>query len=60
VPDLAIRPALTAEEIVAASPLLDAPARPEATARFLAEPGHQLIVAYAGSEPVGLVSGVGC
>jgi len=59
VPDgIAIRPALTAEEIVAASPLLDAPARADATARFLAEPGHHLLVAYLGAEPVGMVSGV--
>ena len=55
---IAIRPALTAEEIVAASPLLDAPARADATARFLAEPGHHLLVAYLGAEPVGMVSGV--
>jgi ribosomal protein S18 acetylase RimI-like enzyme len=56
--DVAIRPALTAEEIFAASPLLDSPALADATARFLDEPGHHLLVAYVGSEPAGIVSGV--
>jgi ribosomal protein S18 acetylase RimI-like enzyme len=56
--DVTIRPALTPEEIHAASALFDAPAQPDATARFLAEPGHHLLVAYVGSEPAGIVSGV--
>jgi [ribosomal protein S18]-alanine N-acetyltransferase len=56
--EVAIRPALTAEEIIAASALFDARARVDATARFLAEPGHHLFVACAGAEPVGMVSGV--
>ena len=32
--------------VAAASHLFDGPARPEATARFLAEDGHHLLVAY--------------
>ena len=34
--------------VVAAEHLFDGPARPDATARFLAEPGHHLLVAYDG------------
>ena len=44
--------------VVAAEHLFDGPARPEATARFLAEPGHHLLVAYDGELPVGMVTGV--
>ena len=44
--------------VVAAQHLFDGPARDDATARFLAEPGSHLLVAYAGDEPVGFVSGV--
>jgi ribosomal protein S18 acetylase RimI-like enzyme len=44
--------------VTAASHLFDRPARPEATARFLAEPGHHLLIAYADERPVGYVSGV--
>ena len=44
--------------VVAAQHLFDGPARAEATARFLAEPGSHLLVAYAGDEPAGFVSGV--
>jgi ribosomal protein S18 acetylase RimI-like enzyme len=44
--------------VVAAEALFDGPAQAEATQRFLAEPGHHLLVAYAGAEPVGFVSGV--
>jgi len=42
----------------AAEALFDGPARPDATQRFLAEPGHHLLVAYAGDQPVGFVTGV--
>jgi [ribosomal protein S18]-alanine N-acetyltransferase len=42
----------------AASHLFDGPARDDATARFLADPNHHLLVAYVGAEPVGFVSGV--
>jgi ribosomal protein S18 acetylase RimI-like enzyme len=44
--------------VVAAEHLFDSPARPDATARFLAEPGHHLLVAYDGERPVGMVTGV--
>jgi ribosomal protein S18 acetylase RimI-like enzyme len=44
--------------VAAASHLFDGPARPEATARFLAEDGHHLLVAYEDGRPVGFVSGV--
>ena len=33
-------------KVVAAGPLFDGPAKPDATARFLAEPGHHLLLAY--------------
>jgi ribosomal protein S18 acetylase RimI-like enzyme len=41
-----------------AEALFDGPAREDATRRFLAEPGHHLLVAYDGEVPVGFVSGV--
>jgi hypothetical protein len=44
--------------VVAAEHLFDGPARPDATARFLAEPGHHLLVAYDGERPAGMVTGV--
>jgi ribosomal protein S18 acetylase RimI-like enzyme len=44
--------------VTAASHLFDAPATPEATARFLAERGHHLLVAYVDERAVGYVSGV--
>jgi len=44
--------------VVKAQHLFDGPARPEATARFLAEPGSHLLVAYVDDEPAGFVSGV--
>ena len=46
------------EAVVAAQHLFDGPARRDATARFLAEPGSHLLVAYADGEPAGFVSGV--
>jgi ribosomal protein S18 acetylase RimI-like enzyme len=46
------------EAVVAAQHLFDGPAKPEATARFLAEPGSHLLVGYVDDEPVGFVSGV--
>jgi ribosomal protein S18 acetylase RimI-like enzyme len=42
----------------AASHLFDGPARPNATAAFLADERHHLLVAYEGLQPVGFVSGV--
>jgi GNAT superfamily N-acetyltransferase len=44
--------------VAAASHLFDGPAKPEATARFLAEPGHHLLIAYESEQPVGFVTGV--
>ena len=44
--------------VAAASHLFDGPARPDATARFLAEDGHHLLVAYEEERAVGFVSGV--
>jgi ribosomal protein S18 acetylase RimI-like enzyme len=44
--------------VAAASHLFDGPARPDATARFLAEDGHHLLVAYEADRAVGFVSGV--
>src|SRR5215210_6413103 len=44
---------------LAAEALFDGPADAEATRRFLAAPGHHLLVAYDGAgRPVGFVSGV--
>jgi len=44
VPDgLAIRRAETVGEVMAASALLDAPARGKATRRFLSQPDHHLL-----------------
>jgi ribosomal protein S18 acetylase RimI-like enzyme len=44
--------------VAAASHLFDGPARPDATARFLAEAGHHLLIAYEEARAVGFVSGV--
>jgi ribosomal protein S18 acetylase RimI-like enzyme len=44
--------------VVAAQHLFDGPAKAEATARFLGEPGSHLLVAYVDGEPAGFVSGV--
>jgi len=44
--------------VAAASHLFDDPALPDATARFLAEPGHHLLIAYEDERAVGFVSGV--
>src|SRR5215216_1864562 len=46
------------EAVAAAQHLFDGPAKPEATARFLAEPGSHLLVGYVDGEPAGFVSGV--
>jgi ribosomal protein S18 acetylase RimI-like enzyme len=44
--------------VVAASHLFDGPARPDATARFLAGAGHHLLLAFEDERAVGFVSGV--
>jgi ribosomal-protein-alanine N-acetyltransferase len=46
------------EPVVAAQHLFDGPAKADATARFLAEPGSHLLVGYVDGEPAGFVSGV--
>jgi ribosomal protein S18 acetylase RimI-like enzyme len=45
------------QAVAAAEHLLDGPVDPAAATRFLAEPGHHLLVAYD-PQPVGFVSGV--
>ena len=44
--------------VAAASHLFDGPALPGATATFLTDDRHHLLVAYDGPRPVGFVSGV--
>jgi ribosomal protein S18 acetylase RimI-like enzyme len=44
--------------VLAAAGLFDAPPTDAWTARFLAAPGHHLLVALDGDEPAGFVSGV--
>jgi ribosomal protein S18 acetylase RimI-like enzyme len=41
-----------------AAHLFDAPLRSDATRRFLTEPNHHLLVAYADREPLGFVTGI--
>jgi ribosomal protein S18 acetylase RimI-like enzyme len=54
-----IERATRASAVVAASALFDHPARSDALARFLAEAGHHLLLAYDdAAQPVGMVSGV--
>lgn len=53
-----IRRATTINEVVAASHLFDREADPEWAERFLAAPGHHLLLAYVDAQPAGFVSGV--
>jgi GNAT superfamily N-acetyltransferase len=53
-----IRRVTTRDDAFAAQTLFDGPARPDATARFLAESGHHMLVAYIDGAPAGMVSGV--
>lgn len=53
-----IRRVATRDDAFAAQALFDGPARPDATARFLAESGHHMLVAYVDDAPAGMVSGV--
>ena len=46
------------ELVVAASELFDGPAQRTATAIFLNEPGHHLLVAYEDDQAAGFISGV--
>jgi len=43
--------------VLAATHLFDGPARADVTRRFLAEPGHHLVIAYDEDRAVGFVSG---
>ena len=47
-----------AAAVMAAGDLFDHAPRADATARFLAAPGHHLLIAYDGTTPIGFVSGV--
>lgn len=53
-----IRRVATRSDAFAAQPLFDGAARPDATARFLAESGHHMLVAYLDGAAVGMISGV--
>jgi ribosomal protein S18 acetylase RimI-like enzyme len=46
------------ERLVAAEGLFDGPVKADAAHRFLNDPGHHLLIAYADGEPAGFVSGV--
>jgi GNAT superfamily N-acetyltransferase len=47
-----------ADKVIAAGDLFDEQPKPDATARFLAEPGHHLLFAYDGTVPIGFITGV--
>jgi ribosomal protein S18 acetylase RimI-like enzyme len=47
-----------ADKVVAAGRLFDDRPQADATARFLAEPGHHLLVAFEDGVPVGFITGV--
>lgn len=53
-----IRRVTEVADVLAASDLFDDPVTEEWAARFLAEPGHHLFVAYVDDEPAGMVTGV--
>ncbi|MEV6394810.1 GNAT family N-acetyltransferase [Streptomyces sp. NPDC051907] len=53
-----IRPAATTAELIAAEHLYDGPARKEWAERFLAAPGHLMLIAYVDGRPAGMVSGI--
>ncbi|MFE4871070.1 GNAT family N-acetyltransferase [Streptomyces sp. NPDC056682] len=57
-PPYEIRRATSTAELIAAQHLFDGPAREEWAARFLAAPGHLMLIAYVGGGPVGFVSGI--
>jgi ribosomal protein S18 acetylase RimI-like enzyme len=46
------------DKVMTAAAVFDHQPRADATARFLAEPGHHLLLAYDGVVPIGFVSGV--
>ncbi|OJF11638.1 GNAT family N-acetyltransferase [Couchioplanes caeruleus] len=47
-----------AAEVLRAADLFDGPPLPDATEKFLAAPGHHLLLAYDADRAVGMVSGV--
>ncbi|GGQ42840.1 GNAT family N-acetyltransferase [Couchioplanes azureus] len=47
-----------AAEVLRAADLFDGPPLPDATEKFLAAPGHHLLLAYDEDRAVGMVSGV--
>ncbi|HUQ60256.1 GNAT family N-acetyltransferase [Lentzea sp.] len=53
-----IRRAASPDDVLAAAHLFDAPPRPDATARFLAQDHSHLLIAYVGDVPAGFASGV--
>ncbi|MEU7481240.1 GNAT family N-acetyltransferase [Lentzea sp. NPDC042327] len=53
-----IRRAASPDDVSAAAHLFDTPPLPDATARFLAQDHHHLLIAYVGERPAGFVSGV--
>ncbi|MFE6872771.1 GNAT family N-acetyltransferase [Kitasatospora sp. NPDC057692] len=53
-----IRRVTRAEDVQAAGHLFDSPPLPEATARFLADDRHHLLVAYVDDAPAAMVTGV--
>jgi len=46
------------EQVIAAGDLFDRQPQRDATARFLREPSHHLLIAYDGDTPIGFVSGI--
>jgi len=57
-PEIAIEAATTAAQIETAAHLFDGPRLPDAIERFVGDPNHPLLIAYAARDPVGIVSGV--
>ncbi|MEU7552003.1 GNAT family N-acetyltransferase [Streptomyces sp. NPDC044571] len=53
-----IRPARTIAELQAAEGLFDGPVRLDRSEKFLAAPGHLMLIAYVDDVPAGMVSGV--
>ncbi|MFF2348510.1 GNAT family N-acetyltransferase [Kitasatospora sp. NPDC058115] len=53
-----IRRVTRAEDVQAAGHLFESPPLPEATARFLADERHHLLVAYVDDAPAAMVTGV--
>jgi ribosomal protein S18 acetylase RimI-like enzyme len=46
------------EDVEAAGDLFDAPPKPEATARFLSDERHHLLIGYVEGVPAGMITGV--